>query len=267
MAIDPGLIGSVINALPLDRMISGPLMAMMQAQSTASKQYADFLLSVCIRDGKAIAIDFDYDQTLVDTQGLVKGTQERKLRIPLLAAITHPNICIEEGTIDFQLEVSQAEELKSATDADAELKATLGWGPFSVSFSGKVSHHEEQTRKTDTRAKYGIHVSAKREPPPEALMRVIDFLTDAAVKPIALKPAGDGDAAAKALADPQGKYSGPASPWKPATAYALGQRALIGSSIYKCTTAGTSGAQPPAVGTADGPTTDGNAAWKYVGPA
>lgn len=188
MAIDTGLIGSVINALPLDRMISGPLMAMMKAQATASKQYADFLLSVCIKDGKAIAIEFDYDQTLVDSEGKLTGLAKKKMRIPLLAAITHPNICVEEGTIDFELEVSQSEEIHEETDAEASLKASFGWGPFKVSVSGKVSHHKEQTRKTDTRAKYSIHVEAKRQPPPEALMRVIDFLTDAAVKPVQIEP-------------------------------------------------------------------------------
>ena len=198
MAIDPGLIGSVINALPLDRMISGPLMAMMQAQVAASKQYADFLLSVCIKDGKAIALEFDYDQTLVDTEGKLVGVSQKRMRIPLLAAITHPNICIEEGSIDFQLEVSQSEESKSATDAEASLEASFGWGPFSVKVTGKVSHHQEQTRKTDTRAKYSIHVAAKRQPPPEALMRVIDFLTDAAVKPVQIGEPKKGDANALA---------------------------------------------------------------------
>ena len=203
--MDTSLIGSVINALPLDRMISGPLMAMMKAQVMASKQYADFLLTVCIKDGKAISVEFDYDQTLVDTDGKLTGTVKRRMMIPLLAAITHPNICVEEGTIDFELEVSQSEESSSKTDAEAELKASFGWGPFSVSVSGKVSHHQEQTRKTDTRAKYSIHVAIKREPPPEALARVIDYLTDAAVKPIQIektpKPQDDPEAATKALDD------------------------------------------------------------------
>lgn len=186
MPIDTGLIGGVINALPLDRMISGPLMAMMQAQVAASKQYADFLLSVCIKDGKAISVEFDYDETLVDTQGQLMGTNTKKVRIPLLAAITHPNICIEEGTIDFELEISQSEETHSETSAEASLEASFGWGPFSVKVNGKVSHKSEQTRKTDTRAKYSIHVAAKRQPPPEALMRVIDFLTDSATKPVTI---------------------------------------------------------------------------------
>ena len=76
---DNGLVGSVMNALPLDRMISGPLQAMIQAQVTASKSYADFLMGVCIQDGKAVAIQFDYDEALTDEQGLYKGTISRKM--------------------------------------------------------------------------------------------------------------------------------------------------------------------------------------------
>lgn len=187
MAIDTGLIGSVVNALPIDHMISAPLVAMMSAQVSASKQYADFLLTVCVEDKKAVAVEFDYDQTLVDTQGKLAGLATRRMRIPLLAAVTHPNICIEEGSIDFELEVSQSEATKSETGVDAELKGSLGWGFLKVSLSGKVTHHHEQTRQTDTRAKYSFHVSAKRQPPPESLMRVIDFMTDAAVKPLQIK--------------------------------------------------------------------------------
>ena len=88
--MDSQFIGSVINALPLEHMIGGPLQAMIKAQVQASKSYADFLLSVCIKDGKAVAIEFDYDETLVDEQGVSKGSVTRKMSIPLLAAVTHP---------------------------------------------------------------------------------------------------------------------------------------------------------------------------------
>ena len=185
-AIDNGLIGSVINALPLDRMISGPLQAMIQAQVQASKSYADFLLGVCIQDGKAVSVQFDYDETMVDDKGVYQGTVSKKMRIPLLAAITHPNISIEEGTIDFELNISQMAEDTSATDKEAGFDASLGWGPFKVSVKGSVSHSSSQTRKTDTRARYAISTKVMRQPPPEALMRVIDFLTDAAVKPVTM---------------------------------------------------------------------------------
>jgi len=182
--MDANFIGSVINALQMDKMIAGPLKAMITAQTQAAKSYADFLMQVCIQDGKAVAVQFDYDETLVDESGVSKGVVQKTMRIPLLAAIVHPIIAIEEGTIDFELEITQSEKSSSSTEAGGELQVKLGWGPVSVSMSGRVSHKAEQTRSTDTRAKYSIHTQVKRQPPPEALMRVIDFLTDAATKPV-----------------------------------------------------------------------------------
>lgn len=184
--IDNSLIGSVMNALPLDRMISGPLQAMIQAQVTASKSYADFLMGVCIQDGKAVAIQFDYDETITDEQGVYKGTVSKKMQIPLLAAVTHPNIVIEEGNIDFELTISQQAESMSETGGEASFGASLGWGPFKLDVRGQVSHKSSQTRKTDTRARYAFNTKIRRQDPPEALMRVIDFLTDAATKPVVM---------------------------------------------------------------------------------
>ncbi|TDF86372.1 DUF2589 domain-containing protein [Pseudomonas sp. H9] len=184
--IDNSLIGSVMNALPLDRMISGPLQAMIQAQVSASKSYADFLMGVCIQDGKAVAIQFDYDETITDENGVYKGTVAKKMQIPLLAAITHPNIAIEEGNIDFELTISQQAESSSETAGEAGFAASLGWGPFKLQVKGQVSHKSSQTRKTDTRARYAFNTKVRRQDPPEALMRVIDFLTEAATKPVVL---------------------------------------------------------------------------------
>lgn len=182
--MDANFIGSVINALPMDQMIAGPLKAMISAQTQAAKSYADFLMQVCIQNGKAVAVQFDYDETLVDESGVSKGVMQKTMRIPLLAAIVHPIIAIEEGTIDFEMEITQSEKSASSTEAGGEVQAKLGWGPVSVSITGRVSHKSEQTRSTDTRAKYSIHTQVKRQSPPEALMRVIDFLTEAATKPV-----------------------------------------------------------------------------------
>jgi len=83
--MDNGLIGSVINALPIDKMISAPLQAMIAAQTTAAKSYADFLLQVCIQNGKAVAVQFDYDETIVDEKGVSQGTIQKTMRIPCCA--------------------------------------------------------------------------------------------------------------------------------------------------------------------------------------
>ncbi|WP_414707188.1 DUF2589 domain-containing protein [Pseudomonas sp. UBA4617] len=187
--IDNSLIGSVINSLPMDRMIAGPLQAMVQAQVTASKSYADFLMQVCIQDGKAVAIQFDYDETIVDEQGEYKGVVSKTMKVPLLAAITHPNIAIEEGKVEFELTIQQSAEDTSSSDRSGEMAASLGWGPFKLSMKGSISHKSTQTRKTDTRARYAFNTTIKRQDPPEALMRVIDFLTDAATKPTVVQSA------------------------------------------------------------------------------
>ncbi|WP_449433611.1 DUF2589 domain-containing protein [Pseudomonas putida] len=187
MSIDNSLIGSVLNALPMDRMIAAPLQAMVQAQVTASKAYADFLMQVCVQDGKAVAIQFDYDETIVDEQGEYQGVISKTMKVPLLAAITHPNISIEEGNVEFELTISQMAEDFSESSKNGELAASLGWGPFKLDMKGSISHKSTQTRKTDTRARYAFNTTLRRQEPPEALMRVIDFLTEAAVKPTVVK--------------------------------------------------------------------------------
>lgn len=86
-------IGSVINALPLEHMIGGPLQAMIKAQIQATKSYTDFLLSVCIKDGKANAVQFDYDETVVDEQGVVQGVMTKPCAFPCwLPSLTRSSV-------------------------------------------------------------------------------------------------------------------------------------------------------------------------------
>jgi hypothetical protein len=184
--IDPNLIGSVINALPIDKMIGTPLMAMLTAQVTASKAYADFIMTVGIKDGKAVMVQFDYDETLVNEKGEVTGVLKKTMRVPLLAVITHPNVNIEEGNVSFEVTISQSSSDSSSTEAAGSFEAKFGWGPFSVSVHGSASHKSAQTRSSDTRAKYSFDVKIKRDGPPEGMMRVLEFLTNAATKPVVL---------------------------------------------------------------------------------
>ncbi|ROL64519.1 DUF2589 domain-containing protein [Pseudomonas vranovensis] len=182
--IDNDLIGSVINALPLDRMIAGPLLALVQAQVAASQSYADFLMGVCVENGKAVAIEFGYDETVTDEQGAAKGTVSRSMRIPLMAAIAHPNIVIEEGNFEFEVTISQQLETRRETAGELSGAAPFGFGKFKIELKGQVSHKSTQTRKTDTRARYAFNTKVRNQAPPEALMRVIDALTEVASKPI-----------------------------------------------------------------------------------
>ena len=173
--------GSAINALPIDKMIAGPLMAAISAQVQASHAYKDFIETVGLEEGKPVMIPFTFIDEVVDGEGNKTGrTVTRQMEVPLLALVSHPNLNIDKVDIDFEMTISTSEEQKSSTAAEASLTGKMGWGPFSVTIKGSVSHKTEQTRKTDTRAKYSIKVSASRTGPPEGMMRVLDTLLNAA---------------------------------------------------------------------------------------
>lgn len=187
---------SIIDSLPIDRLIGEPLDAMIKAQASASLQYVEFIKGQCIgKDGKAVMMQFDYDETLVDTQGNYRDVVQRTVRVPLMAMVTHPTISLQEGTVDFEMEVTHFAEDKqvaggekppadAAPEPGGGMSQALGTRPPSAVVKGKITHRGEQTRRTDTRARYRVHAAVKRQDAPEAMMRVIDFLTDAATRPV-----------------------------------------------------------------------------------
>lgn len=175
--------GAALAALPMDAMISGPLLAAIKADVQASYAYADWIQKVGMVDGKAVMIDFEYSEDVIDTAGRVTSTNTRKFKIPLLAILQHPAIGVEKVTIDFEMTVETSEATHSETTGEGGVDASIGWGPFSVTVHGKVSHKSEQTRKTDTRSKYSFHVEVVHRGPTEAMHRIMDTITDAAVRP------------------------------------------------------------------------------------
>ncbi len=176
-------VGSALQALPIDSMISAPLLAAVAAQVRASKAYMDFVTTVGMADGKAVMVPFEYEEDLVDGEGKIISSRTRHFKVPLLALVSHPNLNVEQVDISFEMTIEASEENHSSTEGEGGFEASMGWGPFKVKVHGKVSHKSEQTRKTDTRAKYTINVTAKRAGPSEGMMRVLDMMVDEATRP------------------------------------------------------------------------------------
>jgi len=174
--IDKELIGGIIEALPLDKMIMAPVMAIIQANIAAGKAYADFLGQVCVKDEKVQSFSFIYNDNQIDADGKVINKISRTIEIPLIAAIHHPCTMIKSGVIEFELTVQQAVEEKTETAVDASGDISLGWGPFKLNVKAQIANKSSSTRTTDTRARYSIKVEAERLPPPEGISRVIDTL-------------------------------------------------------------------------------------------
>jgi hypothetical protein len=179
-------VGGILKSLPISTMFAAPVQAAIETHTQACKAVAAFIDEVGMtEDGQVRMVRFSYKEAEIDESGEATGKSiDRVIDIPFIAAVPLPAIGVELVTVDFDLEVSTSESSSSQTESKGSFSAKAGWGPFSVKMSGSVSHKSQQTRKTDTRAKYTVHLEARKQEPPEALMRVIDCLTNAATKPL-----------------------------------------------------------------------------------
>jgi len=181
--MDHAIVGGIINSLPIDKMVSAPVMAAVKAQKEISFQLAEYINSVGLDDkGQIRTVSFNYTDSVVDKDGNPTKS-ERSIQAPFLALTGIPNFAMERVEVDFELEVTTAEEHKSSLDAKAETKVSGGFFGAKFEVTGSVAHHSEQTRKTDTRAKYSFKVLAQRQEPPESLMRVLDIMTNSLSAP------------------------------------------------------------------------------------
>ena len=161
-------IANQFTGLPIEQLISAPLVAAAEGQKTLAATTAQFISEVGMdKDGNTKSVAFKYED----------GSESVALDVPLLSIINIPSLCVDEIDINFDMEVSTQTASKSSTDSSAELSVKAGFGCWSASFTGKVSHHSENSRKSDTSAKYSVSVKGKQEKP-EGLMKVLDMLNN-----------------------------------------------------------------------------------------
>ena len=144
------------------------MLAACEGQKALAQSTAQFISEVGMdKDGNTKSVAFKY----------ADGSESVALDVPLLSIINIPSLCVDEIDINFDMEVSTQTASKSSTDSSAELSVKAGFGCWSASFTGKVSHHSENSRKSDTSAKYTVAVKGKQEKP-EGLMKVLDMLNN-----------------------------------------------------------------------------------------
>lgn len=187
------IVSGIVNSLPIEKMVAAPLVAAVKAQSEMSLSLAHFIQDVGIDDqGNMRMVTLKYDQTVTNPSDPTKTTTEtRYVQAPFLAMTGLPNLAVESADIAFDLEVKTAEEEvnKNKEDATVTTEYKSWWSPVTAKFTGTVTHSSEQTRSTDTRAKYSFNISARKQGTPEAFLRIIDAVTNSVANPTASEPA------------------------------------------------------------------------------
>ena len=182
-------IGEIVNSLPIEQMVAAPIIAAVKAQKEVSGMLAEFLNSVALdKNGNARMVTFKYSQETSDGNGEVKY-EDRYIQAPFVALSGIPNLAVETVQVNFELEVTTSDTNKNTTNASSSTGGKFG-GFFSpkVNFNASLSHSSEQTRQTDTRAKYSFHVEARKQEQPEALMRIVEVMVNAATTPSNKEP-------------------------------------------------------------------------------
>ncbi|OEJ14085.1 hypothetical protein BFL38_04960 [Brachyspira hampsonii] len=202
------------TGLPMSSLIGGPLEAVAEAQLKLANSTKEFIETVGFeKDDKSSNKD-EYsklrivrilftrnEKTLKDGTGSENKPAEyedtpveMKLDVPLLSIVKVPSLFVDTVDITFDMEVKTMEEVKSSDDSNVttDTSAKLGFGIFSshTNIKGSISSHKENTRKTDTSAKYHVEVHASDQGMPEGLARVFDIL-NATIAPTASNNSGN----------------------------------------------------------------------------
>ena len=166
---DTNTIANQFTGLPIENLIVAPLLAAAEGQKSLASTTAQFITEVGMdaKTGATKSVTFNYDD----------GSEKVALDVPLLSIINIPSLCVDSIDIEFDMEVSTQSASKSSTDSSATVNASCGFACWKASFEGKISHHSENSRSSDTSAKYTISVKGKQEKP-EGLMKVLDTLND-----------------------------------------------------------------------------------------
>jgi hypothetical protein len=181
---------AILQALPLEAIIGGPLQAAIKAQAMAADTTVNFIKKVGLKqdkDGDFVAqiVDFKFDRTLEESQPGAKPGDPAisnyrivpsKLSVPLLAIVPVPFIRIDDMTIDFEYKIHDVETTQRSEEGNIQGKVEVNYFAVKAELSGGYSNKSSNKRETDQSVTMRINVRASQDAIPEGLARVLDMM-------------------------------------------------------------------------------------------
>jgi len=183
--------------LPIAMLMGAPLSAACEAQIMLANATAEFIRVVGFLppDDADFSADpnamgglrmatFGFSRPSATTPG---QNDQVLLNFPLISFVNVPALSIKTVDVTFDMEVRTAttsvESRDSSIGGSLEVRQRWGSGSAKLNISGSVSSHKENTRSTDTSAKYHISMHAEDAGMPEGLQRVMNILNAAITAP------------------------------------------------------------------------------------
>ncbi|MFC5193594.1 DUF2589 domain-containing protein [Algoriphagus aquatilis] len=204
-----------LRSLPFGRIISGPMVAAIQAQALAAQSTVNFIKEVGFKRTDATAaagetadaagdigeirnVTFKFKRKTSDgssASGTTSGAGEEvvELTVPLLTIVPIPYIRIDEMTIQFTANITEQQEFKTSastsnsvsTDTTVNFKAGSFLSPVSVSMNAKVSTRHNSNVNTSSRVNNStqftidINVKAVQDEMPAGLAKILHIMEQA----------------------------------------------------------------------------------------
>lgn len=173
------------QALPIEMIVSTPLVSAVKAQAIAAQSTLEYVKA--LTDVTAAATDrsevwrpktanFDIKYSEANAAGETVS-KDVVLNVPLLSMVPVPHLRIDSITTHFKYEISQVVANKAETQAGTEISAGLKWLPFvEATLKGNVSSRSSEESTTNRSGMMEITVHASEAPIPEGLSRLLSML-------------------------------------------------------------------------------------------
>ena len=170
--------GAEFTALPLEFIISAPLVGAVKAQAIAAATTKEFIEKMIDDSGDPKSVKFNMTIDQADKNGNI-SKKDARITAPLLAIVPVPHLRIDSITTHFKYEISQVVSHEKSLELGTSLDAGFNVAPFfKATLKGNVTSSSKDSSVLNRSGVLEITVNASEAPMPEGLAKVLNLLAN-----------------------------------------------------------------------------------------
>jgi len=171
--------GNELGALNFEKIVGGPLTAVIKAQALAATTTLEFIDKVAFTGASPGSRTVQNAVFAYNRQG-PNGTETFNMTVPFLLMVPIPYIEIDEVTIDFNVKLNSVDTSSSSDSSSqsASLSVGVNWGFGSASLTGSIAHQSQSKQSSTVKKEYSLNVKvhASQAGLPKGAERLLDIL-------------------------------------------------------------------------------------------
>lgn len=177
--------------LPMGLLICQPILEAAKGQMALCQVYIETLMTLAYLDPSdpskgCRTLPFTFDRLIIDKVTGKEDVKTMTVNAPLISLVPLPAFTMDEVTVDFSMQVSEATVDTSSQSSSVTTTESMNFWGFNSSITGTVSSDRSHTRNTDNSAKYQIHARAVQQPPSEGMAKLTSLFAES-MQPIEKK--------------------------------------------------------------------------------